>query len=197
MAKKPGICRAALVAGGASLLLSMTIGAGCSEVAERRRRKRPPPPVPTLPEDADPALFAFVEAPYEGERLQTRPVMIYADTPQNPDALEQLAMLGSAPAPLDDREVIVVEVYGSGVSRYRGQPLSPESAKSWHDRYRAGRWGFEVVLVDKDGGVILRRPRVTPVEDLVAVIDATPLRRQEVYQRSRGVGGAGGATQEP
>lgn len=161
-------------------------GSGCSEVAQRRRRKRPPPPEPKLPEDTDPALFAFVDAPYEGEQRQTRPVMIYADTPQNADALEQLAVLGSAGDLLDDREVIVVEIYGDGVSRYRGEPLSPASAKSWHDRYRAGRWDFEVVLIDKDGGVRLRKPRVVTAQELADTIDATPLRRQEVYQREHG-----------
>ncbi len=176
--------------GGVALLVgAMAAGSACSEVAERRRRKRPPQPVPQLPEDADPAAYTFVEAPYGGERLKTRPIMVYADSPQNPDAMEQLAMLGSDPAPLEDREVIIVEVYGSGVSRYRGQPLAPESARSWHDRYRAGRWPFEVVLVGKDGGVKMRRPRAVSVEELSEIIDELPERRREVHMREQKGGG--------
>ncbi len=195
MGKRPLKSRGPGVAVAAGLVVLMTVGSGCNEVAKRRRRKRPPEPVPMLPDDADPSLYAFVEAPYGGERLQTRPIMIYAESPGHPDALEQLAILGSDLGALAEREVIIVQVYGSGVSRYRGQPMAPSSAKSWHDRYRAGRWPFEVVLVGKDGGVKLRRPRVVEMEELLEVIEALPVRREEVYQREHlgeGVGGAAG-----
>lgn len=150
----------------------------------RRRKIVRVEPVPTLPEDLDPETIAFIDADYEPERMQTRPLIIFADSPDNPEVGEQFRQILADPQALAEREVIVVEIYALGVSKYRGQPLSPASAKAWQDRFRAGRWDFEAVLVGKDSGVRLRSPKAVTVEELAAKIDELPMRRREMYERS-------------
>jgi hypothetical protein len=45
------------------------------------------------------------------------------------------------------------------------------------------RGGFETVLLGKDGGVKIRSASVMSAADLKAVIDAMPMRREEMLQR--------------
>ena len=43
--------------------------------------------------------------------------------------------------------------------------------------------GFQLVLIGKDGGVKLRKPRPWTVRELNRVIDKMPMRQQEIRQR--------------
>ena len=43
--------------------------------------------------------------------------------------------------------------------------------------------GFQLVLIGKDGGVKLRKPRPWTVRELSRTIDKMPLRQQEIRQR--------------
>jgi hypothetical protein len=50
-------------------------------------------------------------------------------------------------------------------------------------RFNVGPGGFRALLIGKDGGVKLDQPNVIPAARLSAVIDAMPMRRDEMGRR--------------
>ncbi|TNC71689.1 DUF4174 domain-containing protein [Rubellimicrobium roseum] len=102
-----------------------------------------------------------------------RPLVIFADSPRQPQVEEQLRLLETNPAALADRDVVVILDTDPAARSPARQDLRPR--------------GFGIVLVDKDGRVTLRRPSPQTVRDLSRAIDRTPLRQEET--RYRGGGG--------
>jgi len=98
-----------------------------------------------------------------------RPVVIFADTPNDPRYIDQIDMLRAELATLAERDIVVLtDTDPSGQSPAR-QKLRPR--------------GFQVVLIDKDGTVALRRPSPQSVREITRSIDKTPLRQREVEER--------------
>jgi len=54
---------------------------------------------------------------------------------------------------------------------------------------RFGAAAFSVVLIGKDGGEKLRRDRPVPPEELFALVDAMPMRREEIRRRPKSAEG--------
>lgn len=106
-----------------------------------------------------------------------RPLVVFADTPNDPRYLEQLRLLSLRPADLAARDVVVIA------------DTDPSAATEVRSRLRPR--GFSVVLIDKDGDVELRRPAPTDVRVLSNTIDRTPLRRQEIRDAKSAAGWRG------
>lgn len=117
------------------------------------------------PADALTVLAADAAAP-EDFRWQSRPLVIFADTAQDPAFIRQLQMLGDRPHMLEARDVVVVA------------DTDPGAVSAWRQKLRPE--GFSLVLIDKDGQVKLRKPFPWDVREITRAIDKLPLRRQEV-----------------
>lgn len=126
---------------------------------------------PADPVDAPvvPAELEIVSAP-EADPIQfmwkQRPVVIFADTPQDPAFVEQLRMIRRDPAQLLARDVVVVT------------DTDPAANSAWRRSLRPE--GFSLVLLDKDGQVKQRKPSPWSVREIWRAIDKFPLRRQEI-----------------
>lgn len=143
---------------------------------------------PTLPEELDPMLVRFTDFPVDESRAGRRPLVIFAMSSDEPVVRTQLEAVSQARSGFEDREMTLVEVYETGISRYDNRPMSPASALEWHGRYRASKWPVEVVLVGKDGGVKRRFSRGASMQDVFEQIDRMPDRKRELYERGRGGG---------
>ncbi len=98
-----------------------------------------------------------------------RPVVVFADSPNDPAFTTQLEFLAERPEALAERDVVViVDTDPAGASFFR-QKLRPR--------------GFSLVLMDKDGGVEIRKPRPWDVREITRAIDKFPLARQEMLER--------------
>lgn len=64
-----------------------------------------------------------------------------------------------------------------------GEPIQATS-DALYRRYGVMKDTFEVVLIGKDGGVKLKQNEALTSEKLFAVIDAMPMRRQEMRRRN-------------
>jgi hypothetical protein len=82
---------------------------------------------------------------------------------------------------MNDRDLVVVHAIGVQASDTRADRLDATAVRRAvglaPDR-------FGVVLVGKDGGVKLRRESPITVTELFQVIDAMPMRRQEMRRRT-------------
>ncbi|MBB5221730.1 hypothetical protein HNP73_001666 [Amaricoccus macauensis] len=96
---------------------------------------------------------------------QSRAVVVFADTPDDPKFVQQIRWLDAEPEPLEDRRVVVLT------------DTDPEAKGPLRQRLRPS--GFGLVLIDLDGAIAQRRPMPTSVRELVNFIDRMPSRRLE------------------
>ena len=71
----------------------------------------------------------------------------------------------------EDRDVTVVQIVGSAVDAV------DEQAKGLRERYALPRNQFSVVLIGKDGHVVVRSGEAVDGADLTRTVDAMPMRR--------------------
>lgn len=95
-----------------------------------------------------------------------RPIIIFADSPNDPRVAEQLALLAARPDPLTERDVVIlVDTDPSARSAIRTQ-LRPR--------------GFSIVVMQKDGAVGFRRPSPRDVREIIRGIDNFSFRQEEL-----------------
>ncbi|MEW9921461.1 DUF4174 domain-containing protein [Marimonas sp. MJW-29] len=112
-------------------------------------------------------LFAPADMPDLSEfRWKKRPVLVFADSDNDPAYIEQLELLGERPEELLERDVIVLT------------DTDPEARSALRLKMRPR--GFMLVLVGKDGGVKLRKPFPWDVREITRSIDKMPIRQQEI-----------------
>jgi hypothetical protein len=129
---------------------------------------------------AEPVPFAPVEATevtLEQFQWEKRPVVVFADSPADPNFVRQMELLMARPEVLVLRDVVVI---------VDTDPATPSAVR------RALRpRGFSLVLLGKDGRVIQRKPAPWDVREITRAIDRTPQGQQEIQDRLRGGGSAG------
>lgn len=98
-----------------------------------------------------------------------RPLVVFADSANDPRFQQQMAELEERRAELEDRSVVVLTDTDPAARGPLRQELRPR--------------GFGLVLIDTDGTVVQRRPSVTTAREIVNLIDRLPSRRQETGSR--------------
>lgn len=126
-----------------------------------------PEPAPAAEEPA-PSLRVIPADEIEPEALlyEARPVVVFADSPQNPSFVQQIQALTASPLALIDRDVVVIT------------DADPAANGAWRRMLRPE--GFSLVIMDKDGQVKLRKPFPWDVREITRAIDKFPSRRQEI-----------------
>lgn len=120
--------------------------------------------------DASPAFAVQDAAMVDLDALlwTARPVIVFADTPDDPRFQEQIELLTARPEELIERDVVVIaDTNRTEMSDIR-RKLRPR--------------GFMLVLIGKDGQVKLRKPAPWDVRELTRVIDKMPMRQQEIRE---------------
>jgi hypothetical protein len=99
-----------------------------------------------------------------------RPLVVFADSPNDPNFIRQMELIGPDLGVLTDRDVVVItDTDPAGKSELR-QKLRPR--------------GFSLVLMDKDGQAELRKPLPWDLREITAAIDKFPSRRLELLERN-------------
>jgi len=101
-----------------------------------------------------------------------RPVLIFADSPNDPRFIEQMGYITERLSVLEERDVVVITDTDPGQQRDLRRTLRPR--------------GFTLVLVGKDGVIYLRKPVPWQVREITRTIDKLPVRQQELRDRRPG-----------
>jgi hypothetical protein len=99
------------------------------------------------------------------------------------DALQKSIAIEQAE--VADRDLVIFEILESGSSSMDTRDLDSQVAQSLRDKFDVRGDQFSVILVGKDGGIKLNRQEQTRLEDIFALIDTMPMRREEMRQKSR------------
>lgn len=108
-----------------------------------------------------------------GQYLWTaRPVVVFADSDRDPRFVRQMEMFADDPDALEDRDIVVLTDTDPTANGPLRQALRPRD--------------FMLVVIDKDGKVLFRKPRPWSVREISRAIDKTPLREEELEARRHG-----------
>lgn len=128
--------------------------------------------------------FASTAEAMSAYRWKKRPLVVFAPSAGNPALARQRAIVNASAGGFRSRDMVVVYVIGGRVSAaFGGGPGL--SAAALRQRYGVNAGQFRVVLVGKDGGSKLRSAQPISARRLFGVIDAMPMRQQEMRRRER------------
>ena len=113
--------------------------------------------------------IAAAETTLEQYLWLKRPIVVFADTPNDPAFQRQMQRITDDLDPLALRDVVVI--------------TDTDPAAQTAVRKRLRPRGFSLVLMDKDGEVKRRNPAPWTVRDITHAIDRFPLRRQEMLEQ--------------
>ncbi len=126
---------------------------------------------PLMAQAADPA-FAPVPAStvVQADLLyQRRPVIVFADTPDDPAFVRQMELLVRYYPDLAERDVILITDTDPAAKSDLRQMLRPR--------------GFSLVLMDKDWKPSIRKPLPWDGREIARAIDKMPMARTEELER--------------
>jgi uncharacterized protein DUF4174 len=112
-----------------------------------------------------------IEPTLDDLRWVARPLVIFADSPDDPRFVQQLKLLDERLAELEERGVVVLTDTDPAAHGPLRKALRPR--------------GFGVVLIDKDGIVAQRHPTPVTAREVINLIDRMPSRREETGSRRR------------
>lgn len=114
-------------------------------------------------------LFDASEVALEDFLWIARPIVVFADTEADPRFRLQMELLTEGLDELAERDVVVI--------------LDTDPRAMTPARKKLRPRGFMLVLIAKDGTVMLRKPFPWDVRELSRSIDKLPLREQEIRDR--------------
>ncbi len=117
-------------------------------------------------------FFDAAEIDLPSLQYVARPLIVFADSPNQPQFQEQLRLLQRDLSGLAIRDVIVILDSDPTARTSVRQALRPR--------------GFSLVLMDKDGRVGFRKPDLWDVREIGRQIDKMPLRIQEIHDQQQG-----------
>ena len=117
----------------------------------------------------DDRLFRPADMPDLSEfQWKKRPIVVFADSENDPAYLEQIELLEARQEELMERDVVVLtdtDPAGKSALRLKMRPR-----------------GFMLVIVGKDGGIKLRKPFPWDVREISRSIDKMPMRQREIRE---------------
>ncbi|NGM45365.1 DUF4174 domain-containing protein [Rhodobacter sp. SGA-6-6] len=99
-----------------------------------------------------------------------RPVVVFADSPNDPAFVRQMELLARYHAELEARDVILITDTDPAARSELRQRLRPR--------------GFALVLMDKDWGSAIRKPLPWDGREVVNAIDKMPIARSESLEKN-------------
>jgi hypothetical protein len=98
-----------------------------------------------------------------------RAVVVFAESPNDPNYIRQMELLTRDTADLIERDVIVIT------------DTAPKPPSDIRTKLRPS--GFSLVILDKDGTAVLRKPLPWDTREITHAIDKFPSRRIEELER--------------
>jgi hypothetical protein len=124
---------------------------------------------PVAAQDGDPLVRPASQAALSDFLWLKRPVLVFADSPQDPNFVRQMELIARDQTQLGIYDIVVVT------------DTDPAARSEFRQRFRPR--GFSLVLMDKDGVTTLRKPLPWDVREITHAMDKFPTVRQEMLNR--------------
>ena len=115
----------------------------------------------------------------EQYQWKNRLILLFGSLPES-SVEKQINELEKDPEGITDRDLLIFYINKEEV-RFILKSSNPSlSASQLRKRYNIDKNEFRYILIGKDGGVKLNKREYVPNRDLFSVIDAMPMRQQEM-----------------
>lgn len=140
--------------------------------------------VPEIPQPREePRNVGMIDFTMKRYELTHRPLILFSPSSITATYLESMIVLNRNGSFLQDRDMVVVEVFEEGTSRADGRAMVPDSAAKLRELFGVEPGESAVVLVGKDRAEIERWEKLPPLREIFGTIDAMPMRQHEVEGR--------------
>jgi len=116
-------------------------------------------------------------------RWKNRLIVIVTENTDSQTYLAQMKEFEGNETGLNERKLLVFSAtplgYALGTKRYSKWQASNDLYKQFKRKDRA----FEVILIGLDGSIKTRKTGLLKIEELLAIIDGMPMRRQEIKNK--------------
>jgi NADH dehydrogenase [ubiquinone] 1 alpha subcomplex assembly factor 1 len=117
---------------------------------------------------------------------KNRLLLIFSPSELHPDYKAQKKELEEQMAEVEDRDLVVFEIFEKGEDRIIGSPVTYTAGESLRERFNVKPGQLTVILIGKDGGEKLRSTGHIPFEEVFSLIDSMPMRQAEMRERRKG-----------
>jgi hypothetical protein len=109
-----------------------------------------------------------------------RVLLVFAPNAQNERFKLQVAALKAGKAGFEERDVVVLNIFTQSGVDEKNKPINAEKVMALRKKYVVSDNEFKVILIGKDGGS--KKANAQPFENqqLLNLIDAMPMRKDEV-----------------
>lgn len=118
-------------------------------------------------------------------RWKHRIVVAVSDTDTNPSLVHLKDEISNQQEAFLDRDMVLIELVGEKTGTIDGRMLNAGTIQQLRDRFRVENEAFCVYLIGKDGGIKVQGDTDTRLDDLFALIDTMPMRRNEMKNKHR------------
>ena len=101
-----------------------------------------------------------------------------SEDPNDPMVKQQVSLFTDDKEELEERKLVLLQVFPEFYIMGSDNAIRRPSAEVYFD-YKSASKTFELVLIGLDGDEKMRRSDLMRPEDLYAIIDAMPMRRNE------------------
>ena len=115
-------------------------------------------------------------------RWENRLILIVAENPKDGKIEEQLKLFQHDQEALTDRKFLIFKIDPKGSTLY-GPSLNPvqnTENKNLYEEFVSDSMPFQILLIGLDGGVKMKRTRITDPSVFFSEIDTMPMRRNEM-----------------
>lgn len=120
------------------------------------------------------------QLPLEQHRWQHRVLLLFAPDSCQTAFQQQLDLLTQKNAEVTDRHLVFYQIFTENGRSPDGKALEKSTVKATRRHMDVAEGAWVLVLIGKDGTEKKRWTRVTPPEEIFALIDAMPMRRAEM-----------------
>jgi len=111
---------------------------------------------------------------------KNRPLLLFAPSPNSPVYRSVPDSLSAHLDQIEDRHMVIIEVFENGMIRIDGKSDCRHTAESFRQRFSAEEGELTAILVGKDGGLKLRQNGRLDLGEILSLIDTMPMRQQEM-----------------
>jgi hypothetical protein len=118
---------------------------------------------------------------------KNRVILVFASSSDSDACKRQMQEFEGQEDGILDRDLIILELFENGESRWGYTPLSENVAPRMRRHFDVGKGEFLLILVGKDGTVKLRSNHPVVISKLFGLIDAMPMRQEEMRRKQSGL----------
>jgi len=113
-----------------------------------------------------------------------RVIILFAESPNDEAFDKQLTSLQADKEGVDDRELVIYQIFTNHGIRPDGEQLDEVEVAKWRKRFKINVQEFTFILIGKDGGQKLIKAEFVPLSSLYGLIDSMPMRQAEMRRKN-------------